>query len=144
MILDIIGIATISRDFESLKNENNSIFQSFRAIFNPAVENWRLFTASLVLPQWLIKMIPCKLNSITILRFRNDLQSMCYEVLYERRALGITEKNEPKDAEEDILDTVMRGGDFSDGELVDIIVNLLAAGVCALSAYHPSCLIFEH
>ncbi|KAJ5793238.1 uncharacterized protein N7503_009216 [Penicillium pulvis] len=129
LMLDITGIATISRDFQSLENKNNSIFQSLRSIFDPSPEHWRVFTASLMLPQWLIKMIPCKLNSITIPRFRNELQSMCYDVLHEKRVLGIAERKEPKNAEKDILDTIMRGGDFSDGELVDQIINLLAAGV---------------
>lgn len=133
LTLDIIGPAAIGRDFQSLENENDPVSQNYSAILKPSPDLILLFGASLLLPQWLVKLIPCKAN-IVLPRNVRYLRQVFHDILREKRKLLQCEK---ETADGDILGTMMRGGEFSDSELVDQMLTLLAAGVCC-SPCHPS------
>lgn len=128
LTLDIIGPAAIGRDFQSLENENDPVSQNYTAILKPSVDLLVLFGASLLFPQWMVKLIPCKAN-ITLPRRVNYLRRVFHDILVEKRELLAREKSDQEPAEGDILGTMMRGGEFSDSELVDQMLTILAAGV---------------
>jgi cytochrome P450 len=128
LTLDIIGPAAIGRDFQSLENEDDPVSQNYTAILKPSADLLLLFGASLLFPQWMVKLIPCKAN-ITLPRRVRYLRRVFHEILVEKRAQLAREKNEQEPAEGDILGTMMRGGEFSDSELVDQMLTILAAGV---------------
>lgn len=128
LTLDIIGPAAIGRDFQSLENENDPVSQNYSAILKPSGDLLLLFGASLLLPQWLVKLIPCKAN-IVLPRNVNYLRRVFHDILREKRELLVGEKSEQEPADGDILGTMMRGGEFSDSELVDQMLTFLAAGV---------------
>lgn len=135
MTLDIIGPAAIGRDFQSLENENDPISQNYNAILKPSADLLVLFGLSLLLPQWFVRNIPCKAN-IVLPRKVNYLRQVFHDILHEKREQLALAKNQEKDVEGDILGTMMRGGEFSDSELVDQMLTFLAAGVCFLISKH--------
>ncbi|OQE15446.1 hypothetical protein PENSTE_c028G07114 [Penicillium steckii] len=127
LTLDIIGPAAIGRDFQSLENENDPISQNYTAILKPSADLLLLFAFSLILPQWLVKSIPCKAN-IVLPRKVGYLRTVFHDILHEKRKQLASEKNQDKNIEGDILGTMMRGGEFTDDELVDQMLTILAAG----------------
>ncbi|KAJ5297848.1 hypothetical protein N7508_008097 [Penicillium antarcticum] len=127
LTLDIIGPAAIGRDFQSLENENDPVSQNYSAILKPSPDLILLFGASLLLPQWLVKLIPCKAN-IVLPRNVRYLRQVFHDILREKRKFLESEKSEQEAADGDILGTMMRGGGFSDSELVDQMLTFLAAG----------------
>jgi cytochrome P450 len=133
LTLDIIGPAAIGRDFQSLENENDPISQNFTAILKPSADLLFLFAVSLILPQWIVKSIPCKAN-IVLPRKVGYLRTVFHDILQEKRKQLALEKSQDKNIEGDILGTMMRGGEFTDNELVDQMLTILAAGV-SLSLY---------
>lgn len=129
MTLDIIGPAAIGRDFQSLENENDPVSQNYSAILKPSGDLLLLFGASLLLPQWLVKLIPCRANTV-LPRNVKYLRNLFHDILTEKRNSLAGEKSEREAVDGDILGTMMRGGEFSDHELVDQMLTFLAAGVC--------------
>ncbi|KAJ5744825.1 hypothetical protein N7533_009695 [Penicillium manginii] len=127
LTLDIIGPAAIGRDFQSLENENDPISQNFTAILKPSADLLFLFAVSLILPQWIVKSIPCKAN-IVLPRKVGYLRTVFHDILQEKRKQLALEKSQDKNIEGDILGTMMRGGEFTDNELVDQMLTILAAG----------------
>ena len=135
--MDIIGPAAIGRDFQSLENENDPVSRNYSAILKPSPDLILLFAASLLLPQWLVKLIPCKAN-IVLPRNVGYLRQVFHDILREKRKLLQSEKSEQEAADGDILGTMMRGGEFSDSELVDQMLTFLAAGVCFFYSHRPN------
>lgn len=129
LTLDIIGPAAIGRDFQSLENENDPVSQNFNAILKPSLDLLMLFAVSIILPQWFVKRIPCNANSVLPEKVEY-LRNLFADILHEKRAQIAQEKAQQEAAEGDILGTMMRGGEFSDSELVDQMLTFLAAGVC--------------
>ena len=85
-----------------------------------------------MLPQWLVRRIPCNAN-IALPRRVKYLRQVFHDILRDKRAQLAIEKTPQEHVEGDILGTMMRGGEFSDSELVDQMLTLLAAGVSSLS-----------
>ncbi|KAJ5683057.1 hypothetical protein N7462_006222 [Penicillium macrosclerotiorum] len=127
LTLDIIGPAAIGRDFQSLENENDPVSQNYTAILKPSLDLLILFALSIVLPQWFVRRIPCNAN-IVLPQKVGYLRQVFYDILHEKREQLALEKAEGEHAEGDILGTMMRGGEFSDSELVDQMLTFLAAG----------------
>lgn len=128
LTLDIIGPAAIGRDFQSLENENDPVSQNFNAILKPSADLLMLFAISIILPQWFVKRIPCNANSVLPEKVEY-LRNLFSDILHEKRQQIAQEKTQKEAAEGDILGTMMRGGEFSDSELVDQMLTFLAAGV---------------
>jgi cytochrome P450 len=111
------------------------VSQNYSAILKPSGDLLLLFGASLLLPQWLVKLIPCKAN-IVLPRNVKYLRRVFHDILHEKRELLANEKAGQEPADGDILGTMMRGGEFSDSELVDQMLTFLAAGVCLQFSNH--------
>jgi hypothetical protein len=112
-----------------LENENDPVSQNFNAILKPSLDLLMLFAVSIILPQWFVKRIPCNANSVLPEKV-GYLRNLFSDILREKRAQIAQEKTQQEAAEGDILGTMMRGGEFSDSELVDQMLTFLAAGVC--------------
>lgn len=128
LTLDIIGPAAIGRDFQSLENEDDPVSQNFNAILKPSADLLMLFAISIILPQWFVKRIPCNANTVLPEKVKY-LRNLFSDILHEKRQQIAQEKTQQEAAEGDILGTMMRGGEFSDSELVDQMLTFLAAGV---------------
>ena len=110
-----------------MENEDEPVSKNFSAILKPSADLLILFGASLLLPQWLVRLIPCKAN-LVLPRKVAYLRHLFHTILEEKRThLSINKSTTA--LEGDILGTMMRGREFSDSELVDQMLTFLAAGV---------------
>jgi cytochrome P450 len=118
----------MGRDFRSLQKNDNPVAESFFRLREPSFEKLVFFAINFVLPQWLARRLPLRMNKV-INDEANFLRGLCQDIVSDKRqALNIS-KNLVKDLEADILGTMMLGGDFSDAELVDQMLTFLAGGV---------------
>lgn len=122
--LDIIGVASIGRDFGSLQNAGDELAVSYATLFDRTNRRKLLYRAmTLFVPKEIARYImpgTSKLVEGTISNIRESAKSF----LAEKRAL-VAEKNlKPND----ILSTLLNFGSFTDDELVDQLLTFLAAG----------------
>lgn len=110
-----------------MENEDEPVSKNFSAILKPSADLLILFGASLLFPQWLVRLIPCKANIVLPGKVAH-LRRLFHTILEEKRAHLLMNKSTAA-VEGDILGTMMRGGEFSDSELIDQMLTFLAAGV---------------
>ncbi|KKK26304.1 hypothetical protein ARAM_001567 [Aspergillus rambellii] len=123
--LDIIGLAGMGCDFESLKDPNNHLVRQYRQLRQEPSrkESLILFVLSLFsrYPNSLLSRFPTQ--RVKQIRAASDrIRQACTEVVAtKKRELG-QEKNG------DIIDIALRSEVFSDANLVDQMMTFLAAG----------------
>ncbi|KAI4933821.1 uncharacterized protein J4E92_003490 [Alternaria infectoria] len=121
--LDLICLAGMGRDTGSLLNADDELIKNYEEILEPSAEKMWYYVANIVLPPWLVSILPWKLHERARVTTRN-LRRICSEFVAERRA-----KMQHKDAESrDILSIMIRDSQLSDKNLVDQLLTLLAAG----------------
>jgi hypothetical protein len=128
LTLDILALVTVSCDFRSLSIENHPVAQALDTVTTPCIEYLLLLAVSMFLPQWLVRMIPCKANIFVAPRVWDSRERMYSDVLHERQA-----EHQCENREGDILDTMIRSGELSDIELQHQIFALFGTGVCTLA-----------
>jgi cytochrome P450 len=121
--LDIIGLAAIGRDIDSLSNREDELLGNYKELFEPATEKGVFSLVHLILPPWFIDMLPWKLNDRLRITTSN-LKRMCTKFVAERK---VTMKGNNHDSI-DVLSTMIRSNTFSDKDLVDQLLTFLAAG----------------
>ena len=146
LTLDIIGPAAMGRDFRSMQNSENKIADSFLEILEPTKEKMAFLAMNFTLPQWVAQKVPWRLNNV-IVNQTGFLRELCNGIVREKKAAIAASGLTAKELEDDILGTMMVGGDFSDDELVDQMLTFLAAGhettasaltwACYLLCQHP-------
>ena len=124
--LDIIGMAGMGHNFDSINNPDNELNRTYRTIFSPSTQAKILGIASLFLPRFLIQLIPIKRNS--------DLAAAVISIRRVAAQL-IREKQEKFNASEkadaagsDIISVALSSGYFTEENLVDQLMTFLAAG----------------
>jgi len=123
--LDIIGLAGLGRDIDSLRSADDELVKNYEEILEPTTEKGVYFLLHLLLPPWFIKMLPWRLNQRVKVTTGN-LTRICREFVQEKRA---NMKSESAEAEsKDILSIMIRSKHFSDQGLVDQLLTFLAAG----------------
>lgn len=126
--MDIIGVAGLGRNFDTLKTSNDPLLQNYEEILEPTTEKVAFFMCNLVFPPWLISKLPWKLND-RLKATTGALRNTCHQLLLEKRDLI---KNKGDD-HFDILSTLIKSNDFSNDMLVDQLLTFLAAGYVAPS-----------
>lgn len=121
--LDIIGLAGLGRDIQSLRNANDELIQNYEEILEPTTEKGVYFVLHLIFPGWIIKALPWKLNERTRITTSN-LKRICREFLLEKKNRMKAEIQESVD----ILSIMIRSNNFSDEGLIDQLLTFLAAG----------------
>ncbi|DAA74761.1 TPA_exp: putative Cytochrome P450 monooxygenase [Trichophyton benhamiae CBS 112371] len=124
--LDIIGLAGIGRDFDSLRDPENSLSRSYEMIFTaPDVMTKALFMLGMLLgdTKWLAKL-PTRRNK-TIDTGRSNIRKAARQMIEEHKA-----KMQDPDVEigVDIISVAMQSGNFDDENLVDQLMTFLGAG----------------
>ncbi|MCJ1237413.1 hypothetical protein MMC14_005398 [Varicellaria rhodocarpa] len=124
--LDIIGMAGMGHNFDSIHNPDNELNRIYRTIFTPSTQAKILGIASLFLPRFLIQLIPIQRNS--------DLAAAVISIRRVAAQL-IREKQEKFNASEktdavgsDIISVALSSGYFTEENLVDQLMTFLAAG----------------
>lgn len=121
--LDIIGLAGLGRDIGSMRNSDDELIESYEEILEPTAEKAIFFVLHLLIPPWIIKSLPWKLNErIRILTTK--IKQTCREFVQDKKSKLKTEGKESND----ILSILMRSNNFSDDDLVDQLLTFLAAG----------------
>ncbi|KAL6709911.1 hypothetical protein ACN47E_000696 [Coniothyrium glycines] len=121
--LDIIGVAGMGQDFDSLINPENELFQTYRKIFSGSRGAQLVQLALGMLPHWVAVNLPLKRND-EIGTAINTIKKVARDLIHTKRAK--LEKGEAKDM--DILSVAMESGGFSDEDLVNQLMTFLAAG----------------
>ncbi|KAF2258652.1 cytochrome P450 [Lojkania enalia] len=121
--LDIIGLAGLGRDIASLRSSDDELIKNYEEILEPTPEKGLYFVLHLLMPVWLIKALPWKLNERTRIT-TGELKRICGEFLMEKKSRMKMENEEHLD----ILGLMIRSNNFSDEGLVHQLLTFLAAG----------------
>ncbi|GFF34800.1 hypothetical protein IFM58399_03997 [Aspergillus lentulus] len=124
--LDIIGLAGMGRDFDSLHDPENSLSQSYEMIFaTPGLGTKILFILGMLLGNttWLAKL-PTRQNKLIDTGCRN-IRDATRRMIREQK---VKMEDPTAGTEVDIISVAMRSGNFDDENLVDQLMTFLGAG----------------
>ena len=124
--LDIIGIAGLGRDFNSLQNPHDELIQRYHYVLEPNPQKLLWFAMNLVLPQRLVTALPWRINS-AVNEIQQYLLGFATEMVRERRA-RFAKDPEAKETFNDIISLLVKSNDFDDGELAQQALTMMAAG----------------
>ncbi|KAB8345904.1 hypothetical protein FH972_022959 [Carpinus fangiana] len=132
--LDIIGVAALGKDFDSLGNAELPIVKKYNEVLHPDPAKQIWFLLSFLFPQKLVAKIPFWPLPAIMNRLRIDLSAFAKEIAIERRtemSSGVSlesraEKMQLRRA--DVLSTLVRANELTDVELADQILTMMAAG----------------
>ncbi|KAL1636229.1 hypothetical protein SLS56_001208 [Neofusicoccum ribis] len=141
--LDIIGLAALGRDFNSLKSADDPLVGTYEEVLEPTMEKTVFFTLHIVGLESIVKILPWRINEV-MRDTTTKLKQICQQLLTDKKAILKVESEDQKD----ILSVMMRSNLFGDDMLIDQLLTFLAAGhettssaftwVCYLLATHPS------
>lgn len=118
--LDAIGRAVLGRDFYDPKNKNE-LLDLYGTVMSTSWEMRAVFIATAFLPRWTLKLIPGGIDK-RITTANVGLRRAARSLLEERK------KDKNLSEQSDILSQLITSNSFSDAELVDQIITLLAGG----------------
>jgi cytochrome P450 len=121
--LDIIGIVALGHEFNSLENANDKLAQLYSWFFSPSIRRSVFFAMSVMLPSVIMKFLPW--------RIEDELKAKSQELHQRCEDLVIQKKNHLAKYEKDrvdVLEHMIEAGFFSNKELVDELLSMLAAG----------------
>jgi cytochrome P450 len=121
--MDIIGVAGLGRQFNSLYSAEDELIDNYQEILEPSYEKGLYFAAALILPRTVLAALPWKLNQ-RLDETTASLRRICRQLLRDKTNLAKTSKEE----QVDILSLLIKSNNFSDDMLVDEILTFLAAG----------------
>ncbi|KAH8178060.1 cytochrome p450 domain-containing protein [Sarocladium implicatum] len=140
--LDIIGVAGLGRDIDSVEKNKDPLAGIYEELLDPDREKLIFGMLCLALGRPLIAMLPWNMNNI-FNHLIGSLESICRPMIQDKR-VAINEKG---DDHFDVLSLLMKSGDFSDEALKDQLLTFLAAGhettasaltwACYLLTRHP-------
>ncbi|KAF2837523.1 cytochrome P450 [Patellaria atrata CBS 101060] len=130
--LDIIGLAGVGQDFNSISDPSNALNQTYRKIFGQPRMTLAFQLAGFFLPQWFLRALPVQRNR----DFKEAIATIkktARELIAARRDRFAQQKNEKgndpeAEKELDVLSVAMKSGGFSDEDLVNQLMTFLAAG----------------
>lgn len=124
--LDIIGVAGMDHDFDSLRDPSNTLNQSYQRMFvSPSFATKILFVIGILLGRLdLIQSFPTKRNR-EIEEGGEVVRSVARQMIRQKKA-----KMEDSNAETgvDIISVAMKSGTFDEENLVDQLMTFLGAG----------------
>lgn len=135
--MDIIGVAGLGRNINSLHNPDDELIKNFEEITAPTFEQVIYFAAYISLPKWLAENLPMRIarrRKITAANVRN----ISRDFVKEKKELIKLQSDDHKD----ILSILIKSNDFSDDMLVDQALTFLAAGCVTFSS--PTKPLYSH
>jgi cytochrome P450 len=121
--LDIIGLAGLGRDINSLRNSDDELIKNYEELLEPTTEKAVFFLMHLIFPSWMVAMMPWRLNE-RVRVTTTTLKQICTDFVGQKKANMKHESRESLD----ILSIMLRSNNFSDSNLVDQLLTFLAAG----------------
>ena len=120
--MDIIGLAAMGRDIDSLRNAKDPLTDNYEEVLEPTTEKQLWFVANILAPS-ITPLLPWKVN-YRFQQITHDLTELCLEQVRVRKA-GLKANS---GMQKDILSLLLQTGNFSDQQLVDQMLTFLAAG----------------
>ncbi|KAF2089548.1 putative P450 monooxygenase [Saccharata proteae CBS 121410] len=121
--LDIIGVAGLGRDFNSLKNSEDPLVNLYEEILEPTAEKTLFFTLHIIGMENIVKLLPWKVNQ-RMTYTTTKLREICRTLLTDKKSKLKLQSEEQKD----ILSVMLRTNLFGDDMLIDQLLTFLAAG----------------
>jgi cytochrome P450 len=121
--MDIIGIAGLGREFNSLYSAEDELIDNYQAILEPSYEKGLYFAAFLTLPRGLVTRLPWKLNQ-KLIDATTALRTICRQLVWDKTEAVKSQKEQ----QIDILSLLIKSNNFADEMLVDQLLTFLAAG----------------
>ncbi|MCJ1349234.1 hypothetical protein MMC31_007470, partial [Peltigera leucophlebia] len=122
--LDIIGLAGMGQDFNSLQNPNTELNRTYQTIFgSPRGSSAALLVMAQLFPIWILHRLPLRQN-YQIAAASTKIRSICRELINSKKE----RMSAQKDSGVDILSVALESGGFTDENLVDQMMTFLAAG----------------
>jgi cytochrome P450 len=121
--LDIIGVAALGRNLNALHDTDDELVQLYEWIFYMDIKKKIWFVVHFLFPKKLIDLAPWKTNR-DIMAKSVDLRRVCAKLVDEKRNEMAKESHESVDT----LAHLIRSNNFSDHDLVDQLLTILAAG----------------
>jgi cytochrome P450 len=121
--LDIIGVAGMGHDFNSIADPQSELNSCYRAVFQPSGGAAFIQLLSFVIPMRILRWLPIKRNFV-VEEARNLIRRVCFELIREKK----TEMEKGDGVGKDILSVAIESGGFSDEDLVNQMMTFLAAG----------------
>lgn len=131
--IDVIGLATMGRNFNTLHHSGDELVRDYEEILEPTTEKALYFLVHIIFPRWFIAMWPWKLNK-RLRETTSSLRHVCIQLVKDKKAL-LKQDNENQ---VDILSLLIKSNDFSDEMLVDQLLTFLAAGYVFTSSIFPA------
>jgi cytochrome P450 len=120
--LDIIGVAGIGKDFNTLGNEESRLAKLYHAVVHPPAF---FMLVDMLFPNWLLRNLKGTAYARTV-EAQSQLRDEVRALMQEKKA----SVNQDKSARhnKDIIAGIMKSGHFSDDYLVSQMLTFLAAG----------------
>ncbi|KAJ5287371.1 CTP synthase [Penicillium angulare] len=124
--LDIIGLAGMGHDFDSLANPDNTLYKSYKALFTDQNLLSRiLFMFGVLIGDMRpIQRLPTKRNNV----INESRAAVCQVVRQMIREKKAKMEDPTADIGVDIISVAMRSGSFEEDNLIDQLMTFLAAG----------------
>ena len=121
--LDIIGVAGLGRDFDTVETQVDPLAAIYEELLDPDREKLVFAMLCFAVGRSVVGLIPWKMNKI-FNHLTTSLDTICRPMIYEKKS-AIVEKG---DDQFDVLSLLIKSGNFSDEALKDQLLTFLAAG----------------
>jgi cytochrome P450 len=121
--LDIIGLAGMGQDFNSLKDPDTKLNRVYRNVFQPSKTAHIIGLLSFLIPATILRALPLQRNDDILAASQLARETSRQLVQAKKEKL---QKKEPLSP--DIISVALESGAFTDEQLVDHMMTFLAAG----------------
>ncbi|KAJ2998466.1 hypothetical protein NUW58_g301 [Xylaria curta] len=127
--LDIIFVAGIGQDIDSVRNQDSNyrtLRRIYKAVFAQSIQDTILFVLRFwILPAWLMPYVPLKRN-MEISKAARTLRDICRQLIRQKKS--DLESELANKTEKDILTVALSYGGFTEDELIEQLLTFLVAG----------------
>lgn len=121
--MDIIGVAGLGRQFNSLHNANDDLTRNYETLLEPTTGKAVYFGLNVMLTRRFVAMLPLRLNRV-LKETTTKLRSICGQLVNDKKS---SVKVQPEE-HIDILSLLIKSNNFDDSQLIDQLLTFLAAG----------------
>ncbi|KAF2970987.1 hypothetical protein GQX73_g2546 [Xylaria multiplex] len=121
--LDIIGIAGLGRELNTIEDFNNPLAKAYDELTEVTLEKGLYMLLSMLFGLKTIRLLPWRMNGV-FKRLRTSLVSICESMITDKREAI----RQDADHHPDILSLLIKTDNFTDTELADQLLTFLAAG----------------
>ncbi|RMZ91535.1 hypothetical protein DV736_g1257, partial [Chaetothyriales sp. CBS 134916] len=121
--LDIIGVAGMGQDFNSLAQPDSELNRAYQSLFAPSGQTVLIAALQFFIPGFILRRLPIKRNG-DLANAAHVARSTSAQLIEQKRLAMQSEKSLPPD----IISTALSSGIFTDRQLVDNMMTFLAAG----------------